>query len=121
MGKQVKVNSPRQAARPRFFRALRWQLTIRTLLPLGLLVVTFGIVGQIGYTEVTESLTTSQNAELAKVEAARLSDYLLDTTRALQQFANSSEMISTKPDQIFNNSRNDLISQQFDLVQVSDP
>src|SRR5438046_6709801 len=94
---------------------------MRTLLPLGLLVVTFGIVGQIGYSQVTESLTRGQNAEVARLEAARVSDYLLDTTRALRQFVSSPVLISADASQVFNSSRDELIGQQFDLVQVSDP
>jgi nitrate/nitrite-specific signal transduction histidine kinase len=107
--------------RRRFFRSLRWELILRTLLPLGLLVATFGIVGQVGYTQVTESLTRSQNTEVAKLEAARVSDYLLQTTGALQQFANSPVLLTRDPQQIFSGLRNELISQNFDLIQVSDP
>src|SRR3954470_12663544 len=87
------------------FRSLRWQLVLRTLLPLGLLVITFAIVGQIGYTQVTESLTRSQNSEIAKLEAARVSDYLLETTRALQQFGNSPVLLTGDPNQISNSLR----------------
>src|SRR5947209_15593737 len=102
----------------RFFRSLRWELISRTLLPLGLLVVTFAIVGQVGYTQVTESLARSQNTEIAKLEAARVSDYLLETTRALQQFAGSPVLLTRDANQIFNSLRDELIGQDFDLVQV---
>ena len=69
------------------FRSLRWQLLLRTLLPMGLLVLTFAVVGQIGYTQVSESLAKSRDTEIARVEAARVGDQLQDAARALRQVA----------------------------------
>src|SRR5437016_4911040 len=71
------------------FRSLRWQLLLRTLFPMGLMVLTFAIVGQIGYTQVSESLAKSRDTEVARVEAARVGDQLQDAARALRQLANS--------------------------------
>ncbi|MFL5735287.1 MAG: hypothetical protein ACJ78Q_19180, partial [Chloroflexia bacterium] len=121
MEEEAESRAPAQPPRERFFRTLRWQLTLRTLLPLGLLVVTFGIVGQVGYTQVTESLARSQNIEVAKLEAARVSDYLLEVTRALQQFAASPVLYNGDANQKLNGLRDELISQDFDFAQVSDP
>jgi nitrate/nitrite-specific signal transduction histidine kinase len=99
---------------------LRWQLTLRTLVPLGLLVVTFALVGQIGYTQVTESLARSRDTEIAKIESSRVGDYMLDSVRSLQQLANAPVLHSSDPVQIFNSLREEALGEHFDLVQVAD-
>src|SRR5690242_19629847 len=121
MQQEAEPAASTQPPRERFFRSLRWQLILRTLLPLGLLVITFGVVGQIGYTQVTESLARSQNTEVAKLEAARVSDYLLEITRALQQFAGSAVVYSGDASKKLEGLRDELISQDFDFAQISDP
>src|SRR3954451_1988372 len=75
------------------FRSLRWQLILRTLIPLGLLVVAFGLVGQIGYTQVTESLARSRDTEIAKINAIRVGDNLIDAGKALQQLSQSTSVL----------------------------
>src|SRR4051794_4258721 len=102
------------------FRSLRWQLVLRTLLPLGLLVMTFAIVGQIGYTQVSESLAKSRDTEVARVEADRVGDYLNDTVNVLDQFATSPVLLTGDDQQILNSLREEALTVRFDVMQVSD-
>jgi nitrate/nitrite-specific signal transduction histidine kinase len=93
---------------------------LRTLLPLGLLVSTFGVVGQIGYTQVSEALAKSRDTEIAKIEAARVGDYLLDAARVLRQLAGSSPVLARDADRIKPMLKEEQLSQHFDYVQVTD-
>lgn len=103
------------------FRSLRWQLLLRTLLPMGLLVITFAIVGQIGYTQVTESLAKSRDTEVAKVEAARVGDQLQDAARSLRQVASSAAVTNTVVTELERILKDEPLSQHFDFVQVLAP
>src|SRR5437016_6555112 len=103
------------------FRSLRWQLLLRTLLPMGLLVVTFAIVGQFGYTQVSESLAKSRDIEVARVEAARVGDHLQDAARALRQLANSPVLSSSVASALYPVLKDEPLSQHFDFVQVLGP
>src|SRR4051812_10684520 len=102
------------------FQSLRWQLVLRTLLPLGLLVSTFAVVGQVGYTQVSESLARSRDAEMARLETARVADYMLDAARAFRQFSQSPALISFDQTQILNAVRDESLSQHFDYILVAD-
>src|SRR5437868_15507589 len=100
------------------FRSLRWQLLLRTLLPMGLMVLTFAIVGQIGYTQVSESLAKSRDTEVARVEAARVGDQLQDAARALRQVANSPLLQTAAPSDLSPLLNDEPLSQHLDLVQA---
>ncbi|HEX9990257.1 MAG TPA: GAF domain-containing protein [Chloroflexia bacterium] len=120
--KQVQQPGKRRFLRLPVFRTLRAQLIFGTLLPLTLLVAAFAIVGQIGYTQVTESLARSRNSEIARVEAARMGDYLSRSVQSLQDVAESPVLAgnSVDPTQAYYTLRNEPVIQNFDLVQVSD-
>jgi nitrate/nitrite-specific signal transduction histidine kinase len=90
------------------------------LLPVALLVIVFAIAGQFGYTQVTESLAGSRSVETAKLEAARVGDYLLDSVRALQQLADSPVLLTKESNSIFLTIRSEPLIEAFDYVQVAD-
>jgi nitrate/nitrite-specific signal transduction histidine kinase len=102
------------------FRTLRAQLVLRTLLPIGLLVVAFAVVGQIGYTQVTESLVKARDTDLAAVQAARVGDYLVKAVQALRQVADSPVLLDERTTPIYYLLRDEPLTQHFDLVQASD-
>lgn len=102
----------------RGFKSLRWQLILRTLLPLSLLVGTFAVAGQVGYTQVTEALARDRGTEIAKIEAARVGDFLLDAVRAIDQVAGSPDIYDPRPTVVYNVLRSESLSRSFDFVQV---
>src|SRR5438128_3330938 len=107
----------RSNKRPSFgnnFRSLRWQLILRTLLPLGLLVVTFAIVGQIAYSQVTERLAEGRDIEIAKIEAARVGEYLQDAARALGRLADSPVLSNADASTLYPVLKDEPLSQHFD-------
>ncbi|HET9493253.1 MAG TPA: cache domain-containing protein, partial [Chloroflexia bacterium] len=119
-------DEPLTQSRPRWslsgsaFRTLRAQLILRTLLPMGLLVIAFAVVVQIGYTQVTESLVKARDADLATVQAARVGDYLVKAQQALRQVADSPVLLDDRTTPIYYLLRDEPLSQHFDLVQASD-
>ena len=115
-------NSSRQrwGATGAAFRSLRAQLILRTLLPIGLLVIAFAVVGQIGYTQVTESLVKARDTDLAAVQAARVGDYLVKAAQALRQVADSPVLLDERTTPIYYLLRDEPLNQHFDLVQASD-
>lgn len=105
-----------------FIRTLRGQLILRTLLPLTLLVVAFAVVGQVGYTQVSESLAKSRDAELARIQAERVGDHLSLAVQVLQQVASSPVLLDPKDDTgIFYELKKESVIRQFDMVQVTGP
>lgn len=108
-----------EQARP-FVRTLRGQLILRTLLPLMLLVGAFAVVGQVGYTQVSESLAKSRDAELARMQAERVGDHLTQAVQTLQTVAASPVLLTLEPLQVYYELRSESVIQQFDLVQVTD-
>ncbi|HEY0070390.1 MAG TPA: GAF domain-containing protein [Chloroflexia bacterium] len=117
------IGKSRPTARGRsFIRTLRGQLILRTLLPLTLLVVAFAVVGQVGYTQVTESLAKSRDAELARMQAERVGDHLSLAVQVLQQVASSAVLVTTdNATGIFYELKQEPVIQQFDMVQVTGP
>ncbi|HVG00904.1 MAG TPA: GAF domain-containing protein [Chloroflexia bacterium] len=119
------VDSERKPAAPQgrsFIRTLRGQLILRTLLPLTLLVVAFAVVGQVGYTQVSESLAKSRDAELARIQAERVGDHLSLAVQVLQQVASSPVLLDPQDDTgIFYELKKESVIRQFDMVQVTGP
>ncbi len=103
-----------------FIRTLRGQLILRTLLPLTLLVVAFAVVGQVGYTQVSESLAKSRDADLARMQAERVGDHLSLAVQVLQQVASSPVLLIQDEAQIFYELKKESVIRQFDMVQVTD-
>jgi nitrate/nitrite-specific signal transduction histidine kinase len=101
-------------------KSLRGQLVLRTLVPIGLLVVAFAVFGQIGYTQVAESLAQERDRDLASIEAARVGDHLLESVQALRQVVNSPYLASGTTRQIYLALLDESLLQRFDLTQVSD-
>ncbi|MDQ3930438.1 MAG: GAF domain-containing protein, partial [Chloroflexota bacterium] len=96
-------------------------LIVRTLLPLALLVAAFAVVGQVGYTQVSESLAKSRDADLASMEAQRVGDHLSLAVQTLQQLASSAVLLNADEAQVFYELKKESIIRQFDMVQVTDP
>ncbi|MDQ3707149.1 MAG: GAF domain-containing protein [Chloroflexota bacterium] len=111
----------RSSRRFSFIYTLRGQLILRTLLPLTLLVVAFAAVGQVGYTQVSESLAKSRDADLAGLEAERVGDHLSLAVQTLQQLASSAVLLNADEAQVFYELKRETIIRQFDMVQVTDP
>ena len=101
-------------------RSLRVQLILRTLLPLVLLVGAFALAGQVAYTQVSEALAKSRNAEVARVQAARMGDHMMSAVQAVQNVAEDPVLLTTEPARIYYSLRSEPVSQHFDLIQVSD-
>ncbi|MEA2574115.1 MAG: hypothetical protein QOH93_1413 [Chloroflexia bacterium] len=104
-----------------FIHTLRGQLIVRTLLPLTLLVVAFAVVGQVGYTQVSESLARNRDADHPGIDAQRVGDHLSQAVQTLQQVASSAVLLSDDPTQVFYELKNESIIRQFDMVQVTGP